>query len=353
MKELHITDLEAGQRFDKYLDKYLANAGKSFLYKMLRKKNITLNDKKANGSEKLNSGDVIKIFFKDETLAAFTGKKKGDTPDNTDRQKNPREAANRHQGYCEAAKNYRRFVHVLYEDKEILLVNKPKGILSQKADKRDVSMCEYITAYLVDSGALTPAQLETFHPGVCNRLDRNTSGILAAGKNVKGLQELSYAFAQRTLEKYYIALVAGEVAERKIIDAYLSKEERTNKVTVFDKPEKDGAEHIVTEYIPVVSGPRLSLVKIHLYTGKTHQIRAHMANSGYPLIGDYKYGNRAVNQYYKEKYNITSQLLHSCQLIIPYKSLNVTAPFTEEFLQVLKGENLWQRGIQEVLEALR
>lgn len=334
MKELKITDLEAGQRFDKYLDRYLSNATMSFIYKMLRKKNITLNDKKASGSEKLNAGDTVKIFFKDETLDSFTGKAEIS-------------------GKSEKSNiNYKKYVKVIYEDSEILIVDKPKNVLSQKADKNDISMCEYITAYLLDSGALKETQLETFHPGVCNRLDRNTSGLLAAGKTIGGLQALSKAFADRTLEKYYVALVAGEVKTRQKISGFLVKDEKTNKVTISTK-ELPGSEEILTEYIPVVSSKRLSLVKIHLHTGKTHQIRAHMASCGYPLVGDYKYGNKATNDGYKAKYRIQSQLLHSYQLIIDEKSINVTAPIPKEMVEVLKGEGLWQPGIPEDLEVLR
>lgn len=329
MKELRITDLEAGQRLDKYLDRYLSNAGSGFIYKMLRKKNITLNDKKAGGSEKLNSGDVIKIFFKDETLNIFTSAaKKVNSVD------------------------YKKYVRVRYEDENILIVDKPKNVLSQKASKDDVSMCEYITAYLLDSGSLTQSQLETFHPGVCNRLDRNTSGLLAAGKTISGLQELSKAFADRTIEKYYVALVAGRVDNRKSVSGYLVKDEKTNKVTVTDKYCRD-AEQIITEYIPVVSGRNLSLVKIHLHTGKTHQIRAHMASEGFPIVGDFKYGSKTVNEYFKNKYKLKSQLLHSYQMIIPKRNINVTAPLPKDMVDVLKGENLWQPGIPEALEALR
>lgn len=329
MKELRITDLEAGQRLDKYLDRYLSNAGSGFIYKMLRKKNITLNDKKAGGGEKLNSGDVIKIFFKDETLNAFTGK--NEAKGNID---------------------YGRYISVCYEDENILIVDKPKNVLSQKASKDDVSMCEYITAYLLDSGALTQSQLETFHPGVCNRLDRNTSGLLAAGKTISGLQELSRAFADRTIEKYYVALVAGKVDNRKTVSGYLVKDEKTNKVTITDKYYQ-GADQIITEYIPVVPGRNLSLVKIHLHTGKTHQIRAHMASEGFPLVGDFKYGSKNVNEYFKNKYKLKSQLLHSYQMIIPERNINVTAPLPKDMVDVLKGENLWQPGIPEALEALR
>ncbi len=331
MKELEITSLEAGQRFDKYLDRYLANAGKGFIYKMLRKKNITLNNKKADGSEKLCAGDIVKIFFKDETLDTFTG------------------SSNKLQ--ASPAKKANHSLNVLYEDNDIILVNKPKGVLSQKAKPDDITMCEIITEYLVNSGSLTKEQLLTFHPGVCNRLDRNTSGILAAGKSIAGLQQLSEAFANRSARKYYIALVSGNVTQKRRVEGYLVKNEKTNKVTITpDKP--DDGDYIATEYIPIVSSQHLSLVKVHLITGKTHQIRAHMASLGHPLIGDYKYGLASVNEYYKQKYKVSSQLLHSYELILPERNLNINAGLTQEFVSILKGEGIWQPGIPEALEAL-
>lgn len=331
MKELEITSLEAGQRFDKYLDRYLANAGKGFIYKMLRKKNITLNNKKADGSEKLCAGDIVKIFFKDETLDTFIG------------------SSNKLQSAPSKKSNHS--LNVLYEDNDIILVNKPKGVLSQKAKPDDITMCEIITEYLVDSGSLTKEQLLTFHPGVCNRLDRNTSGILAAGKSIMGLQQLSEAFANRSARKYYIALVSGNVTQKRHVEGYLVKNEKNNTVTITLDNPGDG-DYIATEYIPIVSSQHLSLVKVHLITGKTHQIRAHMASLSHPLIGDYKYGLASVNEYYKKKYKVSSQLLHSYELILPERNLNINAGLTQEFVSILKGEGIWQPGIPEALEAL-
>lgn len=330
MKELVITRLEEGQRFDKYLERYLKKAPKSFIYKMLRKKNITLNNKKAEGSEKLQCGDIVRLFFKEETLAVFQGEP----------------------SFSETMGEKAFHLEVLYEDQDILLVNKPKGILSQKAQSGDISMVEHVTRYLLDTGALTKEQLETFHPGVCNRLDRNTSGILAAGKNMPGLQELSHAFSSRSLEKYYAALVWGQVAGRHKAAGRLIKDPKSNKVTVTRSPKADG-DAIETEYIPVAGNAQITLLKVHLITGKTHQIRAHLASCGFPLIGDYKYGQKAVNDRFKKLYGIESQALHSFQLIYPKRNLHLTAPLPLEMRQILQGEKLWEPGIQEALEAQR
>ena len=156
MQEIKITEQEAGQRFDKLLGKYLNKAPKSFLYKMLRKKNITLNGKKASGNEKLAKGDCVKLFLSDETIQKFS------------------EAFS---GYTNVS------LDILYEDADIILINKPVGMLSQKAARSDESLVEHLISYLIQSHALTEEDLRTFRPSICNRLDRNTSGIVAAGKS--------------------------------------------------------------------------------------------------------------------------------------------------------------------------
>ena len=182
MKQLVVKELESGQRLDKFLGKYLKEAPKSFLYKMLRKKNITLNGKKATGNEKLQPNDEIKLFLSDDTLEKFRGEEKSSS---------------------------RTKLDIVYENSHVLFVNKPAGMLSQKAEKEDVSLVEYITGYLLEKKCLTKEDLRTFRPGVCNRLDRNTSGIVAAGKTVQGLQEMSLWFKERNLHKYYLTLVKG------------------------------------------------------------------------------------------------------------------------------------------------
>ena len=163
MRSITIGEREAGQRLDKFL------AGKGFLYKMMRKKNITLNGKKCDGPEKLQVGDEIRMFLAEETIEKFS--------------KIPVEIPERKTG-----------LDIIYEDGNILLINKPAGMLSQKAKDTDVSLVEYVQEYLLDSGQMTREELRCFHPSVCNRLDRNTSGLVAAGKTLAGLQALSKMF---------------------------------------------------------------------------------------------------------------------------------------------------------------
>ena len=164
MKEFSISSKEAGQRMDKYLFKILNQASKGFVYKMLRKKNIVLNGKKATGNEHLKKGDSVKLFLADDTIAKFQAV--GKTVE-------------------ESIKNTVK-LDVIYEDQNVIFINKPSGMLSQKAKEADVSVVENVTAYLLESGQLTRENLKTFRPSICNRLDRNTSGQIVAGKSLAG-----------------------------------------------------------------------------------------------------------------------------------------------------------------------
>lgn len=320
MKEIIIGENQAGQRFDKYLAKFLNEAPKSFIYKMLRKKNITLNGKKADGSEKLKEKDVVRLFLAEETIDKFSKVK----------------FEGRHTR-----------LSVIYEDKNIAVINKPSGMLSQKASVRDVSLVEYLTGYLLESGQMTEEEFRSFHPGICNRLDRNTSGIVIAGKTLAGLQGMNEAFKQRSLKKEYLALVDGEITSGAYLKGYLHKDEKCNKVVVEKEPFEDSLP-IETEYEPVAGNGGITLLKIHLITGRSHQIRSHLASIGHPVIGDGKYGSRQKNQLFCGKYGVRSQLLHAYQLTMPemkgelkYLSHKVfTAPIPLELKRVLKGEHI-------------
>ena len=290
MREIIINSNEAGQRFDKFLGKYLSDASMGFLFKMLRKKNITLNGKKATGKEKLNKGDSVKLFLAEDTIEKFIGKT--------------------------SVKLYDKKLDIVYEDDNILLINKPAGMLSQKAKKDDVSVVEYIISYLIKSKKLDETELKTFHPSVCNRLDRNTSGLIAAGKSLTGLQELSRMFKDRSMEKYYLCIVSGIVEHPCRIKGFLYKDEKTNKVTILSE-EKEDSSYIETAYRPLKTGNNITLLEVLLVTGKTHQIRAHLASTGHPLLGDVKYGRKSINEEFKKKYGLKNHLLHSYRIVFP------------------------------------
>lgn len=313
MKEFIINENEAGQRFDKYLAKLLKEAPKSFFYKMMRKKNITLNGKKANGNEKLLSGDHVKLFLSDETFEKFSG---------TDK----------------APRAYHK-LDIIYEDENILLINKPSEMLSQPGDDGTPSLVEYLTGYLLETGSLTEEDLRTFRPSVCNRLDRNTTGLIAAGKSLAGLQELSEMFKSRNLHKYYLCLVEGVLEQEKYIKGYLSKDKKNNKVTIY-KQEKENTLPVETRYFPLGNNGKRTLLKVELITGRAHQIRAHLASEGHSIVGDPKYG--------KNESNLKGQLLHSFCMEFPVLTGTLsylsgkafTAPIPEIFLRTLKEEQL-------------
>ena len=288
MRQLTVHKNDENQRLDKYLKKYLKEAPGSFIYKMLRKKNIVLNGKKADGTEKLCAGDEIKRFFAEETLQKFTGETA-----NSDVQRFP------------TMKN----LDILFEDEDILILNKPAGELSQKAEAKDVSMNEYALGYLQKTGAITEESLKVFKPSVCNRLDRNTSGILVVAKTYQAAREFGEALQKRTVRKFYRCIVKGEVKKSETIDGYLWKDEKTNKVQIFKEKREDASE-IHTAYRPMKCENGLTLLEVHLITGRTHQIRAHLSSIGHPILGDPKYGDKRLSEKYKVKY----QLLHACRL---------------------------------------
>lgn len=318
MQEIVVTANEAGQRFDKLLAKYLNEAPKSFLYKMMRKKNIVLNGKKATGNEKLVVGDSIKLFLSDETIEKFSKVQIQRTKQKLD---------------------------IIYEDANVVFINKPVGMLSQKADAKDESLVEHLISYLLDTKQLTEEDLRKFRPSICNRLDRNTSGLVVAGKSLAGLQTMGELFKNRTLRKYYRCLVTGNIKEKQYIRGWLTKDEATNIVTISQTETEDSLP-IETEYEPIASNGKYTLLEVHLITGRTHQIRAHLASQGHAIVGDYKYGTKAVNDVFKERYKLKSQLLHAYRLEMPRQEgvladlseKQYLAPLPKLFEKILKEE---------------
>lgn len=332
MERFIVDKNEAKQRLDKLLMKRLNLAPKSFIYKMLRKKNITLNGKKADGREILQINDEIKLFLSDETIDKFTKQ-------------------------IQTTIVEQEF-QVVYEDEQILIVNKPVGLLSQKASGNDISLVDQIISYLLKTNQITKKQLQTFKPAICNRLDRNTSGLVVAGKTLRSLQVISDLFKKQKINKYYLCIVVGNISRKEKISGFLKKDEKTNHVFI-SKNQSENSTLIKTEYEPIRSNKDYTLLKIKLITGKSHQIRAHLASIGHPILGDYKYGNKKINELLKNKYKLSSQLLHSYELEFPEEinefqylsGKKFQAKIPDLFQKIEKGEKLCRIGIQEDLEA--
>ena len=315
MKEIHITSRDAGQRLSKFLGRLLPAAGSGFLYKMLRKKNITLNDAKSDGSETVREGDVVKVYFSDETFDKMSG-------------------------VAVAAAVIPTFAlhpvseeQIVYEDEHLMAVYKPAGVLSQKDESGTEALNEQVLQYLADRGDLTAESLRSFRPGICNRLDRNTAGILWFAKTLRGAQGMARALRERAFGKFYYTLLVGSMKESMDTVFYLSKNSDTNTVAITENPA-EGSEPVHTGIVPVVSNRRVTLARVQLYTGKSHQIRSVCKHIGFPVLGDPKYGSDddKLMSYFHAKYHLHGQQLFAYSYEFPD-----TVP---EGLEELAGETI-------------
>ena len=318
MKEIIITAAQQGQRLDKFLGKYMNEAPKGFLYKMLRKKRIKYNGKKAEGNEILAAGDCLTLYLSEETIASFHHQK---------------------EAQMEAGD-----LAVIFENQDVLAVNKPAGLLSHPEKKADRdTLSDRLLAYLARTGAYDAKQGDGFVPALCNRLDRNTSGIVLAGKTLAGVQALNASIRSRSCKKEYFALVLGQVLQKGIISLKLEKDEKTNQVFSSQK-----GKETLTKYYPIKAGRDFTLLRIELVTGKTHQIRAHMKEMGHPLAGDPKYGVKAVNRNLAEQFGLNRQFLHAAQItfgeetgvLAPLRGKRLQAPLPRDLQRVLQGLDL-------------
>ncbi|MDE6673398.1 MAG: RluA family pseudouridine synthase [Acetatifactor sp.] len=363
MVALEINMNQAGQRLDKFLGKYLPKAPVSFFYKMLRKKNITLNGKRAEGKELLQLKDQVTLWLADETILKFGGYLPGQ--ELADGQAMTEGSHPGTESRCEGENLYRQAykrlqgITVLYEDAHVLILDKPAGVLTQQAKEGDLSLNEWMIGYLLDTGAITSQELRLFRPSVCNRLDRNTSGLVLCGKSLPGSQALSELIRSRAVRKFYRTICVGKIetadlgAETEIqgyihIAGYLQKDSRTNQVMISrDEP----GDYIRTAYRPLQqyclfqSGTLyFTELEVELITGKTHQIRAHLASIGHPLIGDGKYGDTQVNQLLRQRFGLRWQLLHAYQLrfpalegvLTPLSGRSIQAPLPDYFDGILR-----------------
>ena len=310
MEEFEFQNTGSPERIDKFLTSFLPDLSRSHIQKLVKDGYVTVNGNTVKPNYKVGTDESVQTKIPEpETLPEIVPE---DLP-----------------------------LDILYEDADIILINKPVGMLSQKAARSDESLVEHLISYLIQSHALTEEDLRTFRPSICNRLDRNTSGIVAAGKSMAGLQSLSQMFHDRTIGKYYLCLTAGIIEKPSRVEGWLFKDERTNKVEILFQ-ERPGSARIITEYRPIKSHDGVTLLEVHLITGKTHQIRAHLASVGHPLIGDHKYGASQINREYEQKYHLQSQLLHAARLQFPVCTQTLcsvskkefTAPLPKQFYRI-------------------
>ena len=265
MRIVTVTRNDAGQRLDKFLAKLMPACPKSMIYKLIRKKDIRLNQARCKGDEQLAEGDIVRIFAKEEFFMK-----------------------------PEAAYRFRNAggsVAPVYENENILIVYKPSGMYAHGGENNAVSLLDEIQKYLYDKGEYDPTAEQTFAPALCNRIDRNTEGLVIAAKNAAALRCMNEAIRERKVQKQYLAVVSVPLPrQHDICMAFLRKDAQKNQVKVRDTAPDRSWKRIVTEYEVLSRSGDLQLVKITLHTGRTHQIRAHLAHLGSPLLGDPKYG---------------------------------------------------------------
>ena len=302
MKELRIGQNDAGQRLDRFVGKAVPLLPDSLLQKYIRLKRIKLNGKGAKRDTRLAAGDVLQLYINDEFF------------------EKPREE----NSYLKVGTPK---LNIVYEDENILLLDKKPGVLCHSAGVWDYNtLIANVQAYMAQKGEWRPKEENAFAPALCNRIDRNTGGIVIAAKNAEALRILNDKIRDREIEKYYLCAVQGRPkppAGR--LENYLFKDAKKNQVFVKNRPEP-GAKTAVTEYRLITSKGKLSLVECRLLTGRTHQIRAQMAHAGWPLLGDGKYGSERFNKDFGEK----GQALYSYRL-------EFTFPTDAGILNYLRG----------------
>ena len=290
MKTITVGKNDAGQRLDRFVGKAVPLLPESLLQKYIRLKRIKLNGKGAKRDTRVAAGDELTLYINDEFF----------------------EKPAEHNAHLKIATPR---LSIVYEDENVLLADKKPGVLCHSAGVWDYNtLIANIQAYLAQKGEWRPREENSFAPALCNRIDRNTGGIVIAAKNAEALRILNDKIRDREIEKYYLCAVHGrpKPPEGRLED-YLFKDAEKNQVYVRNRPEP-GAKTAVTDYRLLRSRGPLSLVECHLLTGRTHQIRVQMAHAGWPLLGDGKYGSERFNKNYDEK----GQALYSYKLVFAF-----------------------------------
>ncbi|MEG1633018.1 MAG: RluA family pseudouridine synthase [Oscillospiraceae bacterium] len=290
MKEFEIKKNDAGQRLDRFIGKAVPLLPESLLQKYIRLKRIKVNGKGQKRDYRLLEGEIIQLYINDEFF------------------EKPRED----NAYLKVGAPK---LNIVYEDENILLCDKPAGILCHSAGQWDYNtLIANIQAYAAQKGDWRPREENSFAPALCNRIDRNTGGIVIAAKNAEALRILNEKIRDREIEKRYLCIVSGKPRPPEgRLEGYLFKDAVKNQVYVRDRQEP-GTKIAVTHYRVLASDSGLSLVECRLETGRTHQIRAQMAKAGWPLLGDGKYGAERFNKIFDEQ----GQALYSYKLTFAF-----------------------------------
>ena len=324
MRELTITSNDAGRRLDRFLRKYLKNASLGQIYKIIRK-DVKVDGKRKGEEYVLNEGEVLTLYMSDEELEKLSGGSAG-------------KAAGGHKA--------KRQFRIIYEDANVLIVDKPYGLLTH-GDVREKKnhLANQVKNYLMETGEFNPREEKVFSPAPANRIDRNTTGLVLFGKTSLALKGLNEMIREDEINKYYLTIVHGTIDHVLELESALTKDERSNTVKI----SKEGELAIKTIVRPLQElDKNTTLVEVELVTGRSHQIRAHLASIGHPIIGDSKYATRSairLNSYLSERYHLSTQLLHAYRLefnqaadgLEYLEGKKYVAPMPEAFGRILEG----------------
>lgn len=292
MFEIKMTENEAGQRVDRFLRKYLRDYTLGDIYKLFRKNKVKLNGKRVKENQMLSIGDTLQLYIEKPAAAE--------------------QAA--------ALPKPAKSLEIVYEDGNIIIANKPAGLLTHPDKPGDNDTLIDRALYHIYNNEGTERS-GTFSPAVCNRLDRNTGGIVLIAKNYTTLKAVNHSIRERGIEKLYLCIVAGKLQKSGELKGFISKDEERNISTIRETAEGEGkAIHTVyrtfavSDIVPEL-GMRFSLLEVELVTGRSHQIRAHFASLGHPLAGDVKYGDKAVNEYFRRSFGLKHQFLTAYKVV--------------------------------------
>ncbi len=313
MDKIIINENEYGQRLDRYISKYYKNLSFAKIQKMIRSKDIKVNGKRTNNDYRLMQGDEITVFIYTNKLENTKKYEAADDDFILDKSR------------------------IAYEDKNILVYNKTIYQSSQHTNLNSENLTQGLRNYLIKTGEYDPNSQKTFSPSFVNRLDTNTLGLMIGVKNYQSAKQFSALSREEKIKKYYTAVLFGNKPEKKTYEAY-HKKDSINKIAIISDEPKTDMKKIKTIVADVRSAQEIHLCKILLNTGKFHQIRAHMAFIGSPVIGDHKYGNAAMNEIVQRRYNVFFQLLIADEIVFPFeneiKRIKIDIP--ELFYRVLE-----------------